>query len=34
MKAKFNDSNKYRSNLVHAMKQDVFEWNLRFLIRG
>ena len=34
MKAKFSDSNKYRSNLVYAMKQDVLEWNLRFQIYG
>lgn len=34
MKAKFSDSNKYRSNLVYAMKQDVLEWNLRFQIDG
>ncbi len=34
MKAEFSDSNKYRSNLVYAMKQDVLEWNLRFRIDG
>lgn len=34
MKAKFRDRNKYRANLVYAMKQDVFEWDLRFYIRG
>ena len=34
MKNKFSDSNKYRSNLVYAMKQDVLEWNLRFRIDG
>ena len=34
MKNKFSDSNKYRSNLVYAMKQDVFEWELRFYIGG
>ena len=34
MKAKFSDSDKYRSNLVYAMKQDVLEWNLRFQIDG
>lgn len=34
MKNEFSDSNKYRSNLVYAMKQDVLEWNLRFRIDG
>ena len=34
MKNKFSDSNKYRVNLVYAMKQDVFEWDLRFYIGG
>lgn len=34
MKNEFSDSNKYRSNLVYAMKQDVLEWNLRFQIDG
>ena len=34
IKAKFSDSNKYHSNLVYAMKQDVLEWNLRFRIDG
>lgn len=29
---KFSDSNKYRTNLVYAMKQDIFEWNLRFCV--
>lgn len=32
MKNEFSDSNKYRTNLVYAMKQDVFEWNLRFYV--
>ena len=34
MKAKFRDRDKYRANLVYAMKQDVFEWDLRFRIDG
>ena len=34
MKNEFRDSNKYRSNLVYAMKQDVLEWNLRFRVDG
>lgn len=33
MKNKFSHSHKYRQNLVHAMKQDVFEWELRFQFR-
>lgn len=31
---KFSDSNKYRTNLVYAMKQEIFEWNLRFCVGG
>ena len=32
MKAKFRDSDKYRANLVYAMNQDVFVWDLKFAV--